>query len=104
MLEAANLITHYVKGTKFEDFVANREKQDAVALRLSILGEAAAGVDKETEAALPEIPFPALRGLRNRIVHDYGSINFHIVWAITQKEIKPLARRLKAHLARCRQR
>ena len=57
MLEAARLIRDYVAGVTFEDFWHNSEKRDAVALRISVLGESAHKIDKVTEGALPGIPF-----------------------------------------------
>lgn len=97
MLEAARLIRGYVAGVTFEQFWHNGEKRDAVALRLSVLGEAAGRITKPTEAALPGIPFKSLRGLRNRIAHDYGAVDFRIVWAVTQEEIEPLIGVLEDH-------
>ncbi len=97
MLEAATLIQGYVKDVSFDDFWANNEKRDAVALRLSVLGESAHKIDKATEAALPNIPFKSIRGLRNRIAHDYGAVDFKIVWTVTQTEIAPLISALDAY-------
>ena len=99
MLEAARLIRAYTSGVTYEAFAANNEKRDAVALRLSVLGECASKIDKATEATLPAIPFKHLRGLRNRITHDYGTVDFSIVWAVVQKDIAPLISTLEAHLA-----
>ncbi len=97
MLEAARLIHGYVAGIAFEDFRRNSEKRDAVALRLSVLGESASKIDKATEKLLPAIPFKSIRGMRNRIAHDYGAVDFKIVWAVTQEEIEPLIAALEAH-------
>ena len=97
MLEAGRLIRSYVAGVAFEDFWHNSEKRDAVALRISVLGESAHRVDKATEAALPGIPFKSIRGMRNRIAHDYGAVDFKIVWAVTQTEIEPLIAALENH-------
>lgn len=90
MLEAARLIHGYTAGVTFEDFWHNNEKRDAVALRISVLGESASKIDKATEAALPTVPFKSIRGMRHRIAHDYGAVDFKIVWAVTQEEIEPL--------------
>jgi uncharacterized protein with HEPN domain len=98
MLEAARLIDSYMAGVAFEQFWHSQEKRDAVALRLSVLGESAHKIDKPTEKPLPQVPFTAIRGLRNRIAHDYGALDFRIVWTITQREIKPLIAALKAHV------
>jgi uncharacterized protein with HEPN domain len=97
MLEAARLIQSYVAGVSFEDFWQNNEKRDAVALRVSVLGESAHKIDKTTETALPSVPFKSIRGMRNRIAHDYGAVDFRIVWAVTQQEIEPLIAALEAH-------
>ncbi len=97
MLESAQLLQGYMSGIPFDDFWRNSEKRDAVALRISVLGEAAHKIDKATEAALPNIPFRSIRGMRNRVAHDYGAVDFKIVWAVTQTEIEPLIAALEAY-------
>jgi len=97
MLESAQLIARYMKGVKFDLFWHDSEKRDAVALRLAVLGESAHKIDPATELALPKIPFKAIRGLRNRLAHDYGAVDFKIVWTVTQTDIKPLIRELKSY-------
>src|SRR5690348_4330191 len=67
------------------------------ALRISVLGESAHKIDRATETALPSVPFKSTRGMRNRIAHDYGAVDFKIVWAVTQQEIVPLIAVLEAH-------
>jgi uncharacterized protein with HEPN domain len=97
MLEAARLIHGYVAGVGFDEFWHNSEKRDAVALRITVLGESAAKIDKATEAVLPAVPFKSIRGMRNRIAHDYGAVDFKIVWAVTQQEIAPLIAALEKY-------
>lgn len=98
MLEAARLIRSYTQGVTFREFARNHEKRDAVALRISVLGESAHKIDKTTEAALPTIPFKNIRGMRNRIARDYGAVDFNIVWAVAQQVIGPFIATLEAHL------
>jgi uncharacterized protein with HEPN domain len=99
MLEAARLIRVYMRKVSFDEFWRHNEKRDAVALRLSVIGEAAAHVSPATQKALPAIPFQRIKGLRNRIAHDYGAIDFKIVWEVTQKEIGPLITALQVYMA-----
>ncbi|MDX2110311.1 MAG: HepT-like ribonuclease domain-containing protein [Verrucomicrobiota bacterium] len=54
-------------------------------------------MDKATEEALPGIPFKSIRGMRNRIAHDYGAVDFKIVWSITQQNIEPLVNTLETY-------
>jgi len=100
MLEAARLIRGYMRKVSFEEFWHHNEKRDAVALRLSVIGEAATHVSPATQKALPTIPFQRIRGLRNRIAHDYGAIDFKIVWEVTQKEIGPLIAALEVYTSK----
>jgi uncharacterized protein with HEPN domain len=97
MLEAARLIRGYMAGIAYEDFWHNNEKRDAVAMRMSVLGESAHKIDRATEAELPGIPFKSIRGMRNRIAHDYGAVDFKIVWTVTQTEIEPLIAALETY-------
>jgi uncharacterized protein with HEPN domain len=99
MLEAAMRIRDYTSGVGFEEFWRNGEKRDAVALRISVLGESARKVTKATEAAAPGIPFRNLRGMRNRISHDYGAVDFKIVWSVVQDEIVPLITALESYFS-----
>jgi uncharacterized protein with HEPN domain len=97
MLEAATLVRGYMAGIAFEDFWGNSEKRDAVALRLSVIGGSAYKIGSATEKALPDIPFKELRGMRNRVAHDYGAVDFRIVWEVTQTDIEPLVKALRAY-------
>ena len=89
-LESARLIRGYVAGVSFEEFGRNSEKRDAVAWRLSVLGESAHKIDKVTETIPSRVPFKNIRGMRNRIAHDYGAVDFQIVWAVARVEIEPV--------------
>jgi uncharacterized protein with HEPN domain len=98
MLESAMLIRDYTQDTSFDEFWDSPVTRDAVALRLAMIGEAAKGIDHATEKKFKKIPFADIRGLRNRIVHDYGTINFRVVWKIAREDIVPLIERLDAAL------
>ena len=98
MLEAASLIRRYMEGVSYEAFCENTEKQDAVSLRIAVLGETAGKIDAETAKALTTVPFKEITGMRNRISHDYGNIDFEVVWDVIQKDIGPLIAAFEAFL------
>jgi uncharacterized protein with HEPN domain len=43
----------------------------------------------------PDIEWNRIRGLRNRIVHDYFGIDYEIVWSIIVNDLDDLIDRLK---------
>ena len=49
-------------------------------MRLLVAGEAAAHLDSESCALFPGIPFHKIAATRNRVVHDYGNVDFEIIW------------------------
>ncbi|MCX6943654.1 MAG: DUF86 domain-containing protein [Opitutales bacterium] len=98
MLESAKQAVSYVQGQTFEQFWDDFKTRDAVAMRLTIIGEAARQVSPETAATMPQIPIHAMRGLRNRIAHTYDQVDFTEVWKITQHDLKPLITELAKSL------
>ena len=97
MLESAVAIQQYMHGVSFDGFWEDALKRDAVAYRINIIGEAARHIAPATAMALPEIPFELIRGMRNRIAHEYGHIDYRNVWGVTQDHIGPLIAALKNH-------
>ena len=90
LLHSGTAIRQYLEGVSYEAFVANTEKQDAVLRRFEILGEAASRLTPETKALFPDIPFRAMRGMRNIIAHDYGDIDIDQVWKTAATDIIPM--------------
>ena len=82
ILESARLIATYVHGVSEAAFQSNSEKQDAVVRRIENIGEATAHLTEETRAAIPELPFRKMRGMRNIVAHDYANVDVGIVWEV----------------------
>jgi uncharacterized protein with HEPN domain len=97
MLESAVAIQQYMQDVSFEEFWDDALKRDAATYRINIIGEAAKHITRATAKALPEIPFELIRGMRNRIAHEYDHIDYRKVWGVTQDHIGPLVAALKKH-------
>ena len=78
------------------DFDADENLQLAVTYLVQIIGEAAARVTEETCTAHPEIDWPNIVGMRNRIVHDYGGIAIGRIWDIATSDVPRLLTALEA--------
>jgi len=100
ILEAARLISAYIERTSEVDFCANRQQQDAVIRRIEIIGEAAAHLTDETRAAISELPFRKMRGMRNIVAHDYANVDLKIVWEIATAHVPEICRVLEKFFAR----
>ena len=78
-----------------EEFQASRLHQLAVVKAVETVGEAASKISDETQQAHPEIPWPSIIGMRNRLVHGYGSIRLGVVWRTVKEDIPALAGQLR---------
>jgi uncharacterized protein with HEPN domain len=90
ILNAARKVTQYTASATEEDFLQNELLQDATLRQLEIVGEAARRVSQETKNIHPEIPWPEMIGLRNRLIHEYSRVNLQRVWDTIQNDIPRL--------------
>lgn len=89
MLDAIAKILRYTDGQREADFLADELTQDGVIRNLEILGEAVTKLSPGLKARNAEIPWTAITGMRNRLIHGYLSVNMTIVWD-TVNHILPL--------------
>lgn len=53
--------------------------QDAVVRNLEIIGEAVKGLSETTRQAHPEIPWKAIAGIRDHVIHGYFKVSLKIL-------------------------
>jgi uncharacterized protein with HEPN domain len=92
--ESCGLIQAYVKGKSFADFVADRALQDAVVLRLTVIGEAAKSLSVQAKAAHPRITWRDIGRFRDLAVHHYWKVDANLVWGIAKNDIPALLKAL----------
>ncbi|MBI3086436.1 MAG: DUF86 domain-containing protein [candidate division NC10 bacterium] len=80
ILDAAQKARRFVEGMDFDAFVANDEKVFAVIRALEIIGEAAMKVPKSVQKRCPEVPWPEVAGMRDKLIHGYFGVNVRRVW------------------------
>lgn len=98
MLQSAELIITYTEKCSEAKFAQDIQLQDAVIRRILVIAEAARRVSDSTRQALPNIAWPEINGMRNRLVHGYDDIDLSVVWNVVQAEIPPLIAELILHI------
>ena len=73
-----------------EDLDRDRMFSLALIKLVEIVGEAAARVSLETQAAHKDIPWRQIVGTRNRLIHGYDAVDFDILWRIVSDELPGL--------------
>lgn len=95
MVEAAETALQFMSGRTRTDLDRDRMLLFAVVRAVEIIGEAAAKVTDSTRAENPGIPWNAIAGMRNRLVHGYFDIDTEIVWRTATVEIPELLPKLR---------
>jgi len=95
MLQSAEIVMDYIAGRSRQDLTTDLQLQDAIIRRLLIIGEAAKRVSQPTRNQLTTIPWSVINGMRNRLVHEYDSIDLDVVWDTTVKSLPMLVLELK---------
>jgi uncharacterized protein with HEPN domain len=98
MLECIAAIREYT-ASGFDAFVSDRKTNKAVLRELHELAESARRLSPALKTHHPEIPWPAIAGFRNVIVHDYLGLNAQRVWSIVQEDLAPLEAAVRTMLA-----
>jgi uncharacterized protein with HEPN domain len=99
MLDHATEAVEMVRGRKPEELEQNRMLQLALVHLVEIVGEAATRVSQGGQQRYPSIPWQHARGMRNRLIHGYDTIDPAILWDTIQEDLPPLIEQLRQALA-----
>lgn len=95
MLDHALEAVAMARGRTRADLDTDRQLNLALVRLLEIVGEAAARISNETRERHPDIPWPEIVSLRNRLIHGYDEVDFEILWEIIRSDLPRLISRLE---------
>ena len=96
MVEAAESAVQFILGRQRTALDEDRVLLFALVHAVEVLGEAASRISEETRTTHTSIPWRAIVGMRNRLIHAYFEINTAIVWQTVTQEIPALLPQLRA--------
>ena len=100
MLDRIDKIERFVADKTYEDFAADDMAVDAVERNFEVIGEASNLVPTYIKRSHPDIPWRALYGMRNHIVHGYDLPETRILWTTAQNRLGDLRSSLERVLRR----
>lgn len=98
MIEYIDKTIKYTEGYTYESFCDDDKTIDATIFAISQIGELVKNISKETMEKYNNIEWNMIKGLRNRIVHDYEGINLKSIWYVINNDIIDLKEYVQAIL------
>ena len=95
MLEFGEKVLSYTDGLNEAAFLADGLTYEATLLNILLIGEAARDIPHDVREAYLDIPWNAIIGTRNRVIHGYRQVDQAILWSIIQDAIPALIPQLQ---------
>jgi uncharacterized protein with HEPN domain len=95
ILQAIAKISKYTENLARQEFENDELIQDAVIRNIEIIGEATKKLSKEFRKSHSNVPWRAMSGMRDKLIHDYVGIDFEVVWETIKEDMPVLEDALK---------
>ena len=95
MIRFCERVQTYTADLDRRTLVADVRTYDATLRNLELIGEAATHIPADVRAAHPEIPWQAIIGARNHLIHGYAGIDNDLIWTMVDDAVPELLRALR---------
>ncbi len=90
MIKAIDDSAQIISGKTFSNFKADRTLVLASLACVQIVGEACKHVPDEVKSKYPKVPWSEIRGMRNRVTHEYFEVDESILWETVSSDFPGL--------------
>jgi len=89
-VQAAQLILAFIEGMNKAAFDADLKTQSAVLHQLMVIGEAVKRLSPEFRESHSDIPWSAIAGMRDHLIHGYDIVDLEEVWKTATVDLPSL--------------
>ena len=95
IIENISDIENFSKDINKEDFLKNKEKQNAIIRSLEIVGEAIKNIPLNIKIKYKEVPWREIAGTRDIISHHYFGVDLELIWKIVKENLSSLKKQMQ---------
>lgn len=85
-----NDVFKYIEGINAKEFLNDKKTITACAFSVTQIGELVKEISDETIEKYNKIPWNSIKGMRNRIVHDYENVDLSVLWGTIHESLPQL--------------
>jgi uncharacterized protein with HEPN domain len=90
IVESIDHIERFTSGLNAKTFISDEQVIFAVKYALMIISESAIRRGDAASTLRPDIPWREIRGLGNRLRHEYDTIDLARIWLMVERDLPPL--------------
>ena len=82
ILECIESIENFIGSMSYEKFKKDDKTSSATLRKLEIIGEATKHIPNDIREKYTEIPWKAVAGLKDKLIHAYFEVDLNLIWGI----------------------
>ena len=87
ILEQINIIENFTFEYDFDKFTQDLKTQYSVVKAIELIAENSNRLSDDFVLHHKELPIFEMRGMRNRLIHEYENVDLKIVWNVVEKDL-----------------
>lgn len=99
IIDDIDYILSILEGVDLDTFSSNQMMSDSTVLRLIQISENSRGISEDLKNS-QEYDWFKVSGMRNRLVHDYGNVDYRVVFLTVKNDLPKLRSVMEQLLAR----
>ena len=87
ILNSISRIHLYTRDISFDEFSKNFMAVEACLYNIQVIGEAVSRLPENLKEQETHIPWVLIKGMRNRLIHEYFGTDLPVVWHVIKNEL-----------------